>query len=207
MLTWIAENTEVLNLAANVAMVVIWLAYLHVFLRSFRRQTRPKIVINLAAGSTLDAACFISNMSSDAIYIESVLVTVVTGGETLACTITDFGSSGGSAGDDPKQRTHQGPLASADYVSLGRFSDLLAAAARRKGRDPEALLASDETLGIEVTIIADYGSESMLVGARRRFRARRRDGDWRLSVETQESEQIRSQRERRRLYALLPAAE
>ena len=73
MLTWIAENTEVLNLAANVAMVVIWLAYLHVFLRSFRRQTRPKIVINLAAGSTLDAACFISNMSSEPIYVESIV--------------------------------------------------------------------------------------------------------------------------------------
>lgn len=71
MLNWMTKNSDWLNVVANWAMVAIWIVYLQVFLRSFRRQTLPKIVINQAAGSSLDAACFISNMSSEAIYIEA----------------------------------------------------------------------------------------------------------------------------------------
>ena len=78
MLEWFAANSEMLNLVANWAMVIIWIAYLQIFLRSFRRQTLPKIVINRAAGSSLRASCFVSNMSSDAIYIESVIVKIAT---------------------------------------------------------------------------------------------------------------------------------
>lgn len=90
MFQWIATNADTLNLLANWAMVVIWIAYLQIFLRSFRRQTLPKIVINRAAGSSLRASCFVSNMSSDAIYIESVVVKIETSAETVMCRITDF---------------------------------------------------------------------------------------------------------------------
>ena len=44
-----------------------------VFLHSFPRQSRPKIVTNDAAGSELNAACFIGSMSSEAAYIEIIL--------------------------------------------------------------------------------------------------------------------------------------
>ena len=90
MLLWLTANKELLNLIANWTMVAIWIVYLQVFLRSFQRQTLPKIVINRAAGSSLDAACFVSNMSPDAIYIESVIVELTCGEETFASAVTDF---------------------------------------------------------------------------------------------------------------------
>jgi len=207
MLAWISANSDLLNLAANVAMVAIWLAYFQVFLRGFRRQTKPKIVINLAAGSTLDAVCFVSNMSSEAIYIESVLVAVNVGDDMLSWAVTDLETVEDDTGEiDPKQRTHQGPLGSAQYASLGRFDDLMASVARGNGRKLEDLKSSTSEIMVEITIVADYASESMLIGAKRRFRARWEDGHWKLAVATRDTEQIRSRRERQQLYDLVMPA-
>lgn len=207
MLNWISSNSEWLNVISNWTMVAIWIAYLQVFLRSFRRQTLPKIVINQAAGSSLDAACFVSNMSSDAIYMESVIVDVKTDSQSLACTVTDFGSYDGQQGAaDPKQRTFQGPLPPSEYTSLGSFEYLIDTAARRTGRDGGQLKRSAKMIAVTVTILADYASETLLIGAKRTFTARA-DNDWKLSAETFSTEQIRSARERKRIYATLRRVE
>ncbi|WMT92801.1 hypothetical protein [Pelagibacterium sp. H642] len=208
MLQWISDNSEVLNLVANWAMVLIWIVYLQVFLLSFRRQTLPKIVINRAAGSTLDAACFVSNMSSDAIYIESVLVEIGAGDDTLGCTITDFEFFDGEKGsDDPKLRTYQGTLGPSQYTSLGKFEDLIASVARRTGHDVENLKSAGGPITVEITIIADYASEDQLIGARRKFRATWEGDHWKLIAETTETQQIRSPRERKRISELIAADE
>lgn len=208
MLQWIADNNDLLNLFANWAMVVIWIVYLQVFLQSFRRQTLPKIVINRAAGSTLDAACFVSNMSSDAIYIESVLVAVEAGRDALSCTVTDFEFFDGEQGsDDPKLRTYQGTLGPSQYTSLGRFGDLIASVARRTDRDVERLKSAGGPIIVEITIIADYASEDQLIGARRKFGATWDGAHWKLSAETPETQQIRSRRERKRISDLIAGVE
>lgn len=208
MLEWITANGDVLNLAANWAMVAIWIAYLQIFLRSFRRQTLPKIVINRAAGSSLDAACFVSNMSSDAIYIESVIVKIETGVETVVCRVTDFDVfDDQDERADPKRRTYQGPLPPSQYASLGKFDDLIAMVARRKGIDHGELKASGDAISVEITIIADYASEDLLIGARRRFRAEWQDDHWKLAEETPDTQQIRSRAERKRISQMLAAIE
>lgn len=201
---WIAANSDMLNLTANWAMVAIWVVYLQVFLRSFRRQTLPKIVINRAAGSSLSASCFVSNMSSDAIYIESVIVKIEFSQDTIACTVTDFDFfEEQNADDDPKRLTFQGTLAPASYSSLGKFKDLIATVARRTGHDIEQLQASGNALAVEVTIIADYASETLLVGARRKFNAKWQEDHWQLTADAPGTHQIRSRGERKRIYAML----
>ena len=40
MFEWISANSNVINAVANVAMLFVWIAYLQVFLQSFRRQRR-----------------------------------------------------------------------------------------------------------------------------------------------------------------------
>lgn len=208
MFDWIIENSDQLNLAANWAMVGIWVLYLQVFLRSFRRQTLPKIVINRAAGSTLDAACFVSNMSSDAIYIESVLVEIQAGSETHGCTITDFEMfDGEDPGDDPKLRTFQGPLGPSHYTSLGKFGDLIASVARRTGNDDDKMKSSGDAIMVEITIIADYASEDLLIGAKRKFKATWEDSHWKLAAETPETKQIRSRRKRKEIHDLIASME
>src|SRR5690606_5371784 len=148
-LDWLLANGELLNLIANWTMVAIWIAYLQIFLHSFRRQTLPKIVINRAAGSSLDASCFVSNMSSDAIYIESVIVKIETDGDTILSKVTDFDSVGDhGANDDPKLRTYQGTLAPSQYSSLGKFDDLIAMVARRKGLDSGQLKSSGDAISV-----------------------------------------------------------
>ncbi|WP_332719263.1 hypothetical protein [Pelagibacterium mangrovi] len=204
MLEWFAANSEMLNLVANWAMVIIWIAYLQIFLRSFRRQTLPKIVINRAAGSSLRASCFVSNMSSDAIYIESVIVKIVNSTETIMCRITDFDAfDEHDENADPKLRTYQGPLPPSQYTSLGKFDDLVAMVARRKEIDHERLKSAGDAITIQITIIADYASEDLLIGAKRSFRAEWQHDHWRLAEESPETEQIRSRAERKRISQML----
>jgi hypothetical protein len=203
LLDWISENNDLLNLIANWAMVAIWVVYLQVFLRSFRRQTMPKIVINRAAGSSLGAACFVSNMSSEAIYLESVLVEIECAGEKFSTTVTDFEfQEGEEINADPKLRTYQGTLSPSHYTSLGSFEYLIATAARRTRHDL-GLLQSTNCIFVQITIVADYASETLLVGARRKFRATWKSDHWCLTSETPETHQIRSKRERKRIFALL----
>ena len=199
----ISANSDLLNLIANWAMVLIWVVYLQVFLRSFRRQTLPKIVINRAAGSSLDAACFVSNMSSDAIYVESVLVELECGEKRSATAVTDFEPCDGESDNpDPKLRTYQGTLPPSHYTSLGTFEYLITSVCRRTGHDVDVLKSSSPIL-VEITILADYASENLLIGARREFRATWVDGHWKLKAETPDTHQIRSPRERRRIYSML----
>lgn len=40
MLEWISQNSDTLLVALNGLMVIIWVAYLQIFLISFRRQQR-----------------------------------------------------------------------------------------------------------------------------------------------------------------------
>ena len=200
MLDWLIENVDLLNLIASWAMVAIWVVYLQVFLRSFRRQTLPKIVINRAAGSTLDASCFVSNMSPDAIYIESVIVEVACGERKFSSAVTEIDLRTEDDNSlDPKQRTFQGPLASAAYTSLGTFQHLVGTLSRHTGCDIDELQTAGLPLFIDISILADYASEKLLIGARRRFRATWEDGQWKLVGETPETRQIRSHRERRQI--------
>lgn len=208
MLEWLSGNSDLLSLVASWAMVAIWIVYLQVFLRSFRRQTLPKIVINRAAGSSLDASCFVSNMSSDPIYIESVIVSVEFGKDAIACTVTDFDFFDDQKKvKDPKRLTHQGPLAPSQYSSLGTFSYLIETVARRTGHDVKQMKASGESLEVEITIIADYASETLLIGAKRNFIGHWHDEHWKLAPETPDTYQVRSKRERKRIYKTLAVLE
>ena len=203
MVDWIPTSSDWLNVLANWTMVAIWLVYLQVFLRSFRRQTVPKIVITRAAGRSLDGSCFVSNMSSDAVYIESVIVEVSTQDQSLACSVTDFEHfDGEDAAPDPKLRTFHGPLPPSQYTVLGTFESLIDTAARRTGMDSGQFKRTAEYVSVTVTILADYASARLLVGAERSFTARADQG-WKLTADTRSSVLITSSGERRRLYDTL----
>lgn len=79
--------------------------------------------------------------------------------------------------------------------------------ARRKGIDHERMKSVGDVITIEITIIADYASEDLLIGAKRAFRAEWQHDHWRLAEETPETEQIRSRSERRRISQMLAGIE
>lgn len=197
MLEWISANSDVINAVANVAMLFVWIAYLQVFLQSFRRQRRSKIVINQAAGSELDAACFISNMSSEAVYIESVHATLRWGDREVQHSITDYRIDLGDNAD-PRNKTFQGPLKQGDYASIGTFESII----NRTKAEGEAspMQAEIERVSIEILVIGDHLSDDLLVGAKRTFIAHFDNGSWTIRPEAAATEQLRSRRERVRLH-------
>jgi hypothetical protein len=196
---WIAQNTDLLSLAANVGMLAVWLVYLNVFLSGYRRQVRPKIVINRGGGSDFNARCFVSNMSSEAIYIEDIRIGITAGDDFWRGSVIDVDGIDASAADaDPKRLTHQGPLSSGEYMEVGRYGDLLDRVLKANGVG--GLKAVPESqISAKVEVIADHAADDLLIAARRRFVLRRIEEGWLVWPCTVETEQVRSRANRRRI--------
>ena len=184
-------------------MLGVWVVYLQVFLRGYRRQARAKIVINRAVGVTLDAHCFISNMSSHAIYVESVIVTVRAEGVKTSRGVTDFDILPDNRPTDPRMATHQGPLHSGDQTSIGTFSELIRRVATSQGDKAGEIPKTGQPMIIEVMVIADYQSEELVVGAKREFTAERQGGSWLVRPRSVQTRQIRSWRKRRAIRKIV----
>lgn len=198
MLEWVSDNGAALSVASNFGMLIVWVVYLGTFLRQYRRQTQPKIVINRAAGRSLDAECFISNMSTEPIYVEAIIVSFETEGKCWSATVTDIvRRDGEDIPDDPRQRTRQGPMRSGDYMPVGSFNGLLERFVE-ESPDLEAIDNDDfEKASLRVKILADYASEELVIGAERVFDFAQDGSDWFLRSGTS-THQIRSRRQRRR---------
>lgn len=205
MLEWMSEHQELLNLLVNLGMLAVWIAYLQLFLANFRKQRRPNILINFGAGSGLSARCLVSNMSSEAIYIESIIAKLEGDGTTQTCAVTDLEDLGAERVlEDPKQGTRQGPLASGGYMDIGEFRDLIERVLRSNGTPddgrPPSLVGGRV---FELQVIANYGSENLLVGGERRFDLVERQGQLSLRPRGIDTRQITTRRERRRIARTL----
>jgi hypothetical protein len=204
MLDWVREHHETLSVLVNVGMLLVWIAYLQLFLARFKRQTRPKILINVGAGRSIDGRCLISNMSSEAIYIESLIATVETTEGQWVCPVTDAQELAEKQDQDLRSMTVQGPLKQGEVMDVGSFRDLV----QHVVREAECPVPADAEFpkgltALKIQAIADFGPDDLLVGAKRRFELVREDGTWMLGHHTPHTEQIRSRSERRRIKRLL----
>ena len=210
MIDWISEHNQVLSVLVNIGMLLVWIAYLQLFLRNYQRQTRPKILINVGAGRSIDARCLLSNMSSEAIYIESLIATLETENGTWVCPVTDAQQLAEGHDDEPglRQMTVQGPLKQAEVMDVGSFRDLI----HHVVKESECPVSAGEEFpagltALEIQAIADFGPDDLLVGAKRRFELVRKDGVWVLGKRSPHTEQIRSRSERRRIKRRLEAVD
>ena len=200
MLNWIVAHAQIIGAMINLGMLCVWIVYLHVFVSNYRRQLRAKILINLGAGQGLEARCLVSNMSSDAIYLQSIIIDLELPGYRKSRPVTEL--EGLEEWESPSELnlwTRQGPLTAGQVRDMGSFRGMLAHAL---GQDPAAPGGADNELcaqieAFEVTIIAVYGSEDLPVGARRRFQIQQDREGTRLRPQTGEAQQIRSRSERR----------
>jgi hypothetical protein len=206
MLDWIARNHQIITTLTSVGMLFVWIAYLQVFVGSYRRQTRPKILINLGSGSGLDSRCLVSNMSSDAIYIQSIIIELETPDARISCPVTEMdGIEDWQEPSDLNLWTRQGPLQAGQVRDMGSLRPMLNHVLRSQSRS-DGDLGSDaweQLIAFEVKIIAAYGSEDLLVGAKRRFNINHSDGNVVLRPQTIGAEQIRSRRERKSIERML----
>jgi hypothetical protein len=204
---WLVEHAEVVSAVTNVGMLLVWLAYLQVFVSSYRRRLRPHILISRGSGKGLDALCLICNMSAGAIYVESIIVTVdLDRGERWVSPVTDLlDLEDEEAPRDPKLRTRQGPLSTGDMRDIGTFGSLVRHVVRQQnGRESDINESIRARLrGICIEVLAAYGSEDLLVGAKRGYDFVQEDGGLRLREATVHTEQVRRRLERKRLIAAL----
>ena len=125
MLDWLSENSAALTVALNGAMLLVWLAYLQVFLSTYLLARRPRIIINRAGGNDLDAYILVSNMSQEPVYVQNLYCTVHTGEGSFSATITDREVVQKHGHDHPRGVTNQGPLSRGDFMTVGTFGNLL----------------------------------------------------------------------------------
>jgi hypothetical protein len=201
MLAWIGEHSGALNVLLSAAMLVVWLFYLQGFLQSFRRERRPRILINRGGGSGPHAHCLLSNMSAEAIYIHSLVAKLNSADKETFAAVTDLvGSSDDEATFSLKESTLQGPVAAGEFLDVGTFENILRRAGWTTTEQRADTMSKSEPIELELTALATYRSEDLIVGASRRFGIEPGDNDWTIKPSTADTQQIRSRRQRRALH-------
>ncbi len=206
MLNWLEDNSAALNVLANFGMLAIWLVYLQLFLVSYRRQRKAKILVNRGVGSGIDAHCVISNMSAEAIYMQSILVTARAGREEWTAPVASADSEEEEGRSNPARRDgRQGPLAAGSFVDLGPFEKLMYQAVGQALGEATQLPELERIETIDVLVIGIYGSEDMLIGARRRFDVVGTGVTRRLRPQSVSTAQLGGRRNRAELERLMRA--
>lgn len=161
---WLATHSAGLNVAMNGAMLLVWMAYLHLFLTSFRRANRAVIHIARATDTDGEARCLVTNMGSDTVYILGIKVDVHHGEERSATLVTDRVDEKDPLGGEMHHRTNQGPLCGGEVLDIGAFHRICA---RATGADPEEGTAPGES--VEITVIVAAHQAKRLMGGYKRF--------------------------------------
>jgi len=196
-MNWLIENAQAVSAAASVGMLCIWTIYLTIFWRGYRRQLKPKLVINKGAGDGLDAHCLLTNMSQQPIHIQGVMASLDLPDQTCSGYITD--AEDVRAAGNPhgwQQLTRQGPLSSGSMMDMGTFRYILDYVLRTAKPKSNGSIA--EATRCSITVLAMYGSEDLLVGATREFALVHAEGDTELRSDIVETRQLASRAERRK---------
>jgi len=202
------QNSQTLTTLANAGMLVVWLLYLQLFLLSFRRQRRCKILITVGGHARPEARCLITNMSAEPVYILAIVAEVSTGEERWSRSITEYELQDEAHPPvDSGQMTRQGPLRTGEFRDIGSFSDLLQRARHAHGDWKSSDRVADEHQPAELTltVIAAHNSEDVLAGARRCFMLPVEEETAQVRPKTPEAQQIRGRWARRRLKRHLSA--
>ncbi|SHF35521.1 hypothetical protein SAMN02745148_02403 [Modicisalibacter ilicicola DSM 19980] len=212
MLEWISQNSKVLSFFTNLGILIIWLAYAQLLYMGFRRQRRPRLIINRGKKKDIEALCIISNMSAEAIFIEYIIADLETSEGTITMDVTDFDQEY-TEGDENRKRdtspglggvrenTRQGPLESGDFLHIGTFAELIKRLARDEGIEMEGHRPTGDLRFQRLTIrlIGVYGPEDMPIGAERSFDLFDNDNFCSLTPATWDTKRLSSPWQRRKL--------
>lgn len=163
---WLSDNAQAISAVTSVCTLLVWIFYAQLLYNGYVRQRRPRIIINRGKGNGMEALCLISNMSNEAIYIQHLVAVLHTQQRRHALDVVEYQQES-DEDKDPGYRTHQGPLASGDYLHIQSFGNIVNQVKRHWEIDDDIL--HNRNIQLEIRVIAIYGSEDMPVGASRRF--------------------------------------
>ncbi len=121
MFDWISQNKDVLNVLIGFATLMVWVVYAQLLYNGYKRQRRPRIVINRGRYKGVDALCLISNMSAESIFVQHIVARLETDKGDYFQDVTEL-EQNYQEGDEERERqstsdtpslsdsTRQGPL-------------------------------------------------------------------------------------------------
>lgn len=167
MIAFISEHAPFLNVLFNAAMVVIWTLYFQVFLINHLRQARNMIHIDLGAAQGSLSRCLVTNLSSEAVYVQAIIADLSSNGAMSRTHITDREEIPLHETKDPLARTNRGTLYPGQTVDIGSLEDLVSRAQIRLHED----WCSDDIDAVTITVVAVSGQIDRIVGASKAFDA------------------------------------
>ena len=189
---WISQNGELVRLGLDSAMTVVWIAYLHVFAQSMRRQRRSDIHISQSA----DGSWFVSNLGLEPIFVSNIIAEMHTGDDSRVLDLTDRCERTDSASGESAFVITHGPMSSGGYTKVCDRKELSEWIRSDVARP-------DELEWVTLSVLAETAATDTPVGASRRFRVRFGRGGARFLPETMRSRQIRGRRKVRRLMGVV----
>ncbi|OLO03868.1 hypothetical protein [Salinicola socius] len=198
---WLSEHSKAITAITSILTLFVWFFYAQILYRNFARTRRPRIIINRGHGNDLTSLCLISNMSSEPIFLEHIIVTLHTSKGSLTNDMIDFEADhrqdrsdsedsssehgkdqGGNCRheqDREGMRSSQGPMLPGSFSHVGSFEAIL----RRLCNVHEVALEHDRPKDdtvfqfLDIRVVAIYGSEDHPIGAERRFRLHMNDDE------------------------------
>ncbi|MFB9867810.1 hypothetical protein [Vreelandella sulfidaeris] len=163
---WLNDNAQAISAIASICTLFVWIFYAQLLYNGYVRQRRPRLIINRGKGIGMEAICLISNMSSEAIYVQHLVAVLHTQKRSYLLDVVEYQQSGNEQ-QEASYRTHQGPLASGEYLHIQSFGDIVDQIKEYWQIEDDVL--NEQNLQLEIRVIAIYGSEDMPTGALRRF--------------------------------------
>jgi len=207
MLQNLLHLAPLITAAMTCVTALIWVVYLSVFLRSYRRQQRPSILITSGAGKHLDAHCFVTNLGLEPVYLLDVVIDLIEpGGKVVRAVIPERTEHWNNAvpgeEEDIRRATNVGPLSSGGERDLGRFRTLI----DRAGTENPDIKADIAFTSLEVTVVIVTASQAELCGASRCYHIDHTvEGAPCLMAKTIKAKQLQGWLARRTLTRLLSA--
>ncbi|MGR4067562.1 hypothetical protein [Billgrantia sp. C5P2] len=182
MFDWLFQHGDNVSVLTDIGTLIVWVVYAQLLYFSFRRQRRPRLLINRGRKKDIDALCIISNMSAEPVFIQHIIAELDTSRGTVRVDVTDStekydkdDDQDGNHRTDPspivQDGSHQGPLGPGSFVHIDSFAALTRRLASDGGFKMEGLRPLQDVVFRTLTIrlICIYGSEDLPVGAERRF--------------------------------------
>ncbi|MCE8019573.1 hypothetical protein HOP51_05485 [Halomonas sp. MCCC 1A11036] len=187
MFDWVNQHGDTVSVLTDIGTLIVWVVYAQLLYFSFRRQRRPRLLINRGRKKDIDALCIISNMSAEPVFLQHVIAELKTSHGIVRVDVTDrtdtFSegsetqggeSAGTTAADAPpivRDGSHQGPLEPGKFVHIDSFGELTQRLARHGGFEMQGYQPRQGVIfhSLSIRIICIYGSEDLPIGAERCF--------------------------------------
>lgn len=199
MLRFLLDHVDVVNAVLNGFMVLIWTAYLHIFLINHIRQSRSVIHIDIGSAKGARSRCLVTNLSPTPIYVQGLVAELVHNGSRARTIVTERNEISEEDVQDPLARTNRGTLDPGQTVDIGSLSEIVTRARISIGEDWSA----DRIDSVTITVVAIPGLSDCIVGAAKTFNAEHCAGQLRFTSDKILTDQLRPRQTRRHFSHIL----